>query len=91
MGAKVSVRTALSMLMGVYVSLICWMSLCLLSQSPWIVADNPTSIIPPLPGPDPGYIIAESSSGLANRLRVMAAYMYLAEFKYGGAHLVFIW
>lgn len=54
-------------------------------------ADNPTSIIPPYAGPDPGYIIAESSSGLANRLRVMAAYMYIADFKYNGAHLVFIW
>lgn len=55
------------------------------------VADNPTSIIPPLPGPDPGYIIAESDSGLGNRLRVMAAYMYIAEYKFDGAHLIFIW
>eukprot|EP01039_Chlorochromonas_danica_P008201 gene8201-9048_t len=54
-------------------------------------ADNPTSIIPPYQGPDPGYIVAESTSGLANRLRVMAAYMYVAEHKYEGAHLVFIW
>lgn len=54
-------------------------------------ADNPTSIIQPLPGPDPGYIIAESSSGLANRLRVMAAYMYIAEAKFHGAHLIFVW
>lgn len=53
--------------------------------------DNPTSIIPPYSGPDPGYIIAESTSGLANRLRVMAAYMYIADYKYQGAHLVFIW
>lgn len=54
-------------------------------------ADNPTSIVPPMSGPDPGYIIAESTSGLGNRLRVLAAYMYLGEVKYGGAHLVFIW
>lgn len=54
-------------------------------------ADNPTSIVPPLPGPDPGYIIAESNSGLGNRLRVMAAYMYIAEYKFEGAQLVFIW
>lgn len=53
--------------------------------------DNPTSIIPAYTGPDPGYIIAESSSGLANRLRVMAAYMYIADYKYDGAHLIFIW
>eukprot|EP01031_Cornospumella_fuschlensis_P029212 gene29211-35263_t len=53
--------------------------------------DNPTSMVPPLEGPDPGYIVAESRSGLANRLRVLAAYMYIAEAKYQGAHLVFIW
>lgn len=56
-----------------------------------VIADNPTSIVPPLPGPDPGYIIAESTSGLANRLRVMAAYMHIAEAQHDGAHLVFIW
>lgn len=28
---------------------------------------------------------------MANRLRVMAAYMYIAEHKFDGAHLVFIW
>lgn len=55
------------------------------------LADNPTSIVPPLNISDPGYIVAESSSGLANRLRVMAAYMYIAESKYSDAHLVFIW
>lgn len=54
-------------------------------------ADNPTSIVQPYSGPDPGYILAESSSGLANRLRVLAAYMYIAESKYDGAHLVFVW
>lgn len=54
-------------------------------------ADNPTSIIPPLNFSDNGYIIAESSSGLANRLRVLAAYLHVAEAKYKGAHLVFIW
>lgn len=53
--------------------------------------DNPTSIIKPYDGPDPGYIIAESTSGLSNRLRVLAAYMYVGEYKYDGAHTVFIW
>jgi hypothetical protein len=53
--------------------------------------DNPTSIIPAYSGPDPGYIIAESTSGLANRLRVMGAYMHVADYKYNGAHLVFVW
>jgi hypothetical protein len=56
-----------------------------------VSADNPTSIVPPIAGPDPGYIIAESDSGLGNRLRVMAAYMYIAEYKFDGAHLVFVW
>jgi hypothetical protein len=56
-----------------------------------VFADNPTSIVPAYAGPDPGYIIAESTTGLANRLRVLAAYMYIAEFKYNGGHLVFIW
>lgn len=54
-------------------------------------SDNPTSIVPPLPGPDPGYIIAESDTGLANRLRVLAAYMGVAKYKFEDAHLVFIW
>lgn len=53
--------------------------------------DNPTSIVAPFNGSDPGYIIAESTSGLANRLRVLAAYMYVAQYKYDDAHLVFIW
>lgn len=56
-----------------------------------VLSDNPTSIVPPYNGSDPGYIIAECNSGLANRLRVMAAYMYIAERKFDGAHLVFIW
>jgi hypothetical protein len=54
-------------------------------------ADNPTSIVLPFSGLDPSYLIAESSSGLANRLRVMAAYMHIAQAKYDGAHLVFVW
>ena len=54
-------------------------------------SDNPTAIVQPLPGPDPGYILAESDGGLSNRLRVLAAYMYIAESKYDGAHLVFVW
>ena len=55
------------------------------------LGDNPTSIVKPYDGPDPGYILAESDGGLSNRLRVMAAYMYIGEAKYGGAHLVFVW
>lgn len=55
------------------------------------VADNPTSIVAPYNGPDPGYILAESNGGLANRLRVLAAYIYIGHHKYHGAHLVFIW
>ena len=35
--------------------------------------DNPTAVVPPLPGPDPGYVLAESDGGLSNRLRVLAA------------------
>jgi hypothetical protein len=56
-----------------------------------ILCDNPTAIVSPYSGPDPGYIIAESDGGLSNRLRVLAAYMHIAESKYDGAHLVFIW
>lgn len=56
-----------------------------------ILCDNPTAIVSPYGGPDPGYIIAESDGGLSNRLRVLAAYMYISESKYDGAHLVFIW
>ena len=54
-------------------------------------ADNPSAIVKPYDGPDPGYILAESDGGLSNRLRVLAAYMWVAYAKYGGAHLVFIW
>lgn len=36
------------------------------------------------------YILAESTSGLSNRLRVLAAYMYVGEFKFK-SKLVFIW
>ena len=56
-----------------------------------LLADNPTSIVQPYSGPDPGYILAESDGGLSNRLRVMAAYMHIGEAKFGGAHLVFVW
>jgi len=56
-----------------------------------IKADNPTSIIKPHDGPDPGYIIAESDTGLGNRLRVLAAYMHIGEARFEGAHLAFIW
>jgi hypothetical protein len=54
-------------------------------------ADNPSSIVPPMNLSDPGYILAESTSGLSNRLRVMAAYMHIGEAKFEGAHLIFIW
>lgn len=56
-----------------------------------VISDNPTSIVQPYDGPDPGYILAESNGGLANRLRVLASYMYIAMAKFDGAHLVFIW
>jgi len=65
--------------------------LLLLLCCPFALTDNPTSIVKPYDGPDPGYIIAESTSGLSNRLRVLAAYMYIGEYKYDGAHTVFIW
>ena len=55
------------------------------------IADNPSSIVRPYDGPDPGYIIAESNGGFANRLRVLASYMYIGMSKFHGAHLVFIW
>mmetsp|Transcript_1030 Transcript_1030/g.1141 ORF Transcript_1030/g.1141 Transcript_1030/m.1141 type:complete len:362 (+) Transcript_1030:270-1355(+) len=65
--------------------LICWINW------PSIASDNPTAIVNPYSGPDPGYILAESDGGLANRLRVLAAYMYIAEAQHQGAHLVFVW
>ena len=52
-----------------------------------VESDNPTAIVAPYSGTDPGYILAESDGGLSNRLRVLAAYMYIAEAKYEGAHL----
>jgi len=56
-----------------------------------VLSDNPTAIVKPYDGPDPGYILAESDGGLSNRLRVLAAYMWIAYAKFGGAHLVFVW
>jgi hypothetical protein len=56
-----------------------------------VVSDNPTAMVPPIEGPDPGYIIAESDGGLSNRLRVLAAYMWVAKARYNNSHLVFIW
>lgn len=37
------------------------------------------------------YIIAECTAGLSNRLRILAAYMYIGEINYNHSHLVFIW
>lgn len=67
------------------------LTVCLLSWLTPYLGDNPTSIVQPYSGPDPGYILAESDGGLSNRLRVLAAYMYIGEAKFGGAHLVFVW
>jgi hypothetical protein len=53
--------------------------------------EDPNSLMGPVSGPDPGFIIAQSSFGLANRLRVLASYMYIAKLRFDGAHLVFIW
>ena len=44
--------------------------------------DNPTAVVPASTGPDPGYIVAESDAGLSNRLRVLAAYMYVGESRF---------
>jgi hypothetical protein len=55
------------------------------------LADNPTAIVKPYDGPDPGYIIATSDGGLANRLRVLVAYIYVGQHRFDGAHLVFVW
>jgi hypothetical protein len=60
--------------------------LCILFNSN-VKSDNPTAIVTPYSGPDPGYVLAESDGGLSNRLRVLAAYMYIAESKFDGAHL----
>lgn len=40
---------------------------------------NPTAVIPAYPGPDPGYVIAASSAGLSNRLRVLASFLWVTE------------
>lgn len=53
--------------------------------------DNPTAIVAPYNGPDPGYIIVGSDGGLANRLRVLVAYMYVSRRRFRGAHVVFVW
>ena len=44
-----------------------------------ISSDNPTAIVPPMNISDPGYLLAESDGGLGNRLRVLAAYMYIGK------------
>lgn len=41
--------------------------------------------------PDPGYIIIESTYGLSNRLRVLLAYSYVVQVRFGGATIVCIW
>lgn len=56
-----------------------------------INGDNPTSVVKPYEGPDPGYILAESDGGLSNRLRVLASYMWIGIANWENAHLVFIW
>ena len=58
---------------------------------PVVLTDNPTAIVPPMNVSDPGFILAESDGGLGNRLRVLAAYMYIGKVNHGGAHLAFIW
>jgi hypothetical protein len=63
----------------------------IVSHLPCASADNPTAIVKPYDGPDPGYILAESDGGLSNRLRVLAAYMWVGYANHAGAHLVFIW
>ena len=37
------------------------------------------------------FIVAGSDAGLANRLRVLIAYMYIAKVKFNNSNLVFIW
>lgn len=56
-----------------------------------VFGDNPTAIVKPGEGPDPGYIIATCDSGLANRLRVLAAYMHVGKRRFDNAHLLFVW
>lgn len=64
---------------------------CFLLENSSVSSDNPTAIVQPYDGPDPGYIIAESDTGLGNRLRVLAAYMHVASARFDGAHLAFVW
>jgi len=73
------------------IKLLLLLLLVIISSFLLILSDNPSAIVKPYDGPDPGYILAESDGGLSNRLRVLAAYMWIAYSKYGGAHLVFIW
>jgi hypothetical protein len=68
-----------------------WWLINLLLLLSVVCGDNPTAIVPAGIAPDPGYIVAESDAGLSNRLRVLAAYMYVGESRFEGAHLVFIW
>jgi hypothetical protein len=56
-----------------------------------VLCDNPTAIVQPGIEPDPGYILAESNGGLGNRLRVLAAYMWIAHANFNDSHLAFIW
>lgn len=53
--------------------------------------DMPNGIIPPRNITSPGFIIAESDGGLSNRLRTLAAYMYVGQLRYEGASCIFVW
>ena len=64
---------------------------CLLFLVHYVSSDNPTAILSPFNGSDPGYIIAECDTGLANRLRVLAAFMHVGRVRFNDAHLVFVW
>lgn len=75
----------------IFRSIVCFLCLWFLICDVFVRADNPTAIVKPYDGPDPGYILAESDSGLSNRLRVLAAYMYVGDHMYAGAHLAFVW
>ncbi len=72
-------------------NLLCVLLVFLACNTFLVQSDNPTSIVKPFDGPDPGYLVAESTTGLSNRLRVLAAYMWVAEYKFVGAHVAFIW
>jgi hypothetical protein len=53
-------------------SLFAWLiALACLFLAARVRSDNPTAIVKPYAGPDPGYILAESDGGLSNRLRVL--------------------